>query len=242
MRALDGRFVPPTPGGDLIRQPEVLPTGRNLYAFDPYRIPSAAAMAEGSRLVDALLARATEEAGPDGPAALPETVAMVLWGTDNMKRDGAPVAQALALLGARPRFDSYGRLSGAELVSLEELGRPRIDVVMTTSGVFRDLLPLQLRLLAQAARMAALADEPLEMNHVRAHALAQAEALGCSVEDAEPTARPAPTPSSSSTPWRTWASPSRTWIRWSSASPTWTSTSTRWAASLAWPGAGRDAP
>jgi magnesium chelatase subunit H len=178
VRALDGRFVPPTPGGDLIRQPEVLPTGRNLYAFDPYRIPSPAAMAEGRRLVDALL----ERAGGDGP--LPETVAMVLWGTDNMKRDGAPVAQALALLGAEPRFDSYGRLAGARLVPLEELGRPRIDVVMTTSGVFRDLLPLQLKLLAEAVRMAALADEPDEDNYVRTHARAQAEALGCSLEDA----------------------------------------------------------
>jgi magnesium chelatase subunit H len=181
VRALDGRFVPPTPGGDLIRQPEVLPTGRNLYAFDPYRIPSPAAMAEGRRLVEALLERA---AAGTGGTAFPETVAMVLWGTDNMKRDGAPVAQALALLGAEPRFDSYGRLAGARLVPLEELGRPRIDVVMTTSGVFRDLLPLQLKLLAEAVRMAALADEPDEDNYVRRHALAQAEALGCSLEDA----------------------------------------------------------
>ncbi len=179
VRALDGRFVPPAPGGDLLRRPEVLPTGRNLYAFDPYRIPDAGACAEGDRLVEALLERATTDGTP-----LPETVAMVLWGTDNMKRNGAPVAQALALMGAAPRFDTYGRLAGASLVPLHELGRPRIDVVMTTSGVFRDLLPLQIKLLAEAALAAATADEPTNRNYVRKHALEQAETLGCSLEEA----------------------------------------------------------
>ena len=76
---------------------------------------------------------------------------MVLWGTDNLKSEGGPIAQALALMGARPRFDSYGRLAGAELIPLDELGRPRIDVVITLSGIFRDLLPLQIKLLAEAA-------------------------------------------------------------------------------------------
>jgi magnesium chelatase subunit H len=75
----------------------------------------------------------------------------VLWGSDNIKSDGTPIAQALALMGAVPRFDSYGRLSGADLIPLAALGRPRIDVVMTLSGIFRDLLPLQTRMLAEAA-------------------------------------------------------------------------------------------
>ena len=75
-------------------------------------------------------------------------------------------------MGARPRFDAYGRLTGAELIPLAELGRPRIDVVATLSGIFRDLLPLQTRLLAEAAWLAASAEEPLELNFVRAHALA----------------------------------------------------------------------
>ena len=74
---------------------------------------------------------------------LPETVALVLWGTDNLKSEGGPIAQALALLGAAPRFDSFGRLCGARLMPLEELGRPRVDVMLTLSGIFRDLLPLQ---------------------------------------------------------------------------------------------------
>jgi hypothetical protein len=73
-----------------------------------------------------------------------------LWGSDNIKSDGQQIAQALALIGAVPRFDSFGRLSGADLIPLEKLGRPRIDVVMTLSGIFRDLLPLQTKMLAEA--------------------------------------------------------------------------------------------
>jgi magnesium chelatase subunit H len=115
---------------------------------------------------------------------LPETIALVLWGTDNLKSEGGPIAQALALLGAKPRFDSYGRLAGAELVPLEQLGRPRIDVVMTLSGIFRDLLPLQIKLLAEAAFAAAGADEPLDQNFVRKHALAYQQAHGGDLESA----------------------------------------------------------
>jgi magnesium chelatase subunit H len=179
LRALDGRFVPPSPAGDLLRTTDVLPTGRNLHGFDPFRIPSAYAMADGARQAARLLARTLA----DGHA-LPETVAIVLWGTDNLKTDGAPLAQALALIGARPRFDSYGRLAGAALVPLADLGRPRIDVVMTLSGIFRDLLPLQIRLLAEAALLAASADEAPEDNFVRKHALAYQQAHGGDFETA----------------------------------------------------------
>ena len=116
-------------------------------------------------------APASSAASPNS-GRIPETIAMVLWGTDNLKSEGAQIAQALALIGARPRFDSYGRLAGAELIPLAELGRPRIDVVVTLSGIFRDLLPLQTRMLAEAALLAAQADEPPEMNFVRKHSLA----------------------------------------------------------------------
>jgi magnesium chelatase subunit H len=87
-------------------------------------------------------------------------------------------------MGAKPRFDSYGRLCGADLVALEQLGRPRVDVVVTLSGIFRDLLPLQTKLLAEAAWLAATADEPVEMNFVRAHALAYMQAKGVDMETA----------------------------------------------------------
>jgi magnesium chelatase subunit H len=179
LHALDGRFVRPVPGGDLLRTPEVLPTGRNLHGFDPFRLPSTFAQSDGRRQADELLARYRRD-GHD----LPESIAIVLWGTDNLKTEGAPIGQALALLGAKPRFDSFNRLAGAELLPLEELGRPRIDVVMTLSGIFRDLLPMQTKLLAEAAYLAAEADEPLEQNFVRKHTLAYMDSDGCDFETA----------------------------------------------------------
>lgn len=179
VHALDGGYIAPAPGGDLLRNPGVLPTGRNLYGFDPWRVPSAFAVADGRRQAQRLLDRHLAEGNP-----LPETVALVLWATDNMKTEGAAIAQALALMGALPRFDSYGRLAGAELIPLAELGRPRIDVVLTVSGIFRDLLPLQMKLLAEAAWLAATAEEPEVMNFVRKHSTAHAGALGIDLETA----------------------------------------------------------
>jgi magnesium chelatase subunit H len=167
LHALDGGYIRPAPGGDLLRTTEVLPTGRNLHGFDPFKIPSAFAVQDGARQAEKLLARHVADAGQ-----LPETVAIVLWGTDNLKTEGGPIAQALWLMGARPRHDSYGRIAGASLVPLEDLGRPRIDVMVTLSGIFRDLLPLQTKLLAEAAQLAAAAEEPPEQNFIRKHALA----------------------------------------------------------------------
>ncbi|MGE0311924.1 MAG: magnesium chelatase subunit H [Lautropia sp.] len=180
LRGLDGRFIVPAPGGDLLHNPQVLPTGRNLHGFDPYRIPTAWAMQSGQRQAERLLARYRDDGHP-----LPESIALVLWGTDNLKSGGTPIGQALALLGARARFDHYGRLAGAELVPLAVLKRPRIDIVVTLSGIFRDLLPIQTRLLAEACLLAASAeDEPLDMNHVRRHALQYQRAHGCDLETA----------------------------------------------------------
>ncbi|HIJ62023.1 MAG TPA: magnesium chelatase subunit H [Rhodospirillaceae bacterium] len=179
IHALDAGFVPPVAGGDLLRTPAILPTGRNLHGFDPFRIPSAFAMRDGAMQAQCLLSKHLSEGAP-----LPETVAFVLWGTDNLKSEGVPIGQVLALMGTRARFDSYGRLCGAELVPLSELGRPRIDVVTTLSGIFRDLLPLQTKMLADAAFLAASADEPVELNFVRKHALAYQADLGCDLETA----------------------------------------------------------
>jgi len=179
MRALDGRFLRPAPGGDVLGTPDVLPTGRNLHGFDPFRMPSALAVREGARQARRLLGRHEADGHP-----LPESIAIVLWGTDNLKTEGASIAQALALIGATPRFDTYGRLAGAELIPLEELGRPRVDVVTTLSGIFRDLFPLQTRLLAEASYLAASADEPLELNFVRKHSLEHQTRHGCDLETA----------------------------------------------------------
>jgi magnesium chelatase subunit H len=175
MRALSAEYIEPVPGGDLIRSPEVLPSGRNIHAFDPFRMPTAFALQDGAKQADRLI-----EAAGD----MPRSVALVLWGSDNIKSDGGPISQALALMGATPRFDGYGRLCGADLIPLEDLGRPRIDVVMTLSGIFRDLLPLQTRMLAEAAYKAATADEPVERNFVRAHALDYMDKMGVGIEEA----------------------------------------------------------
>ena len=175
LRALGGHFISPVPGGDLIRSTDILPTGRNIHAFDPFRMPTAFAIKDGALQAQRLL---------DTHPTLPRTVALVLWGSDNIKSDGGPLSQALALMGAKPRFDHYGRLCGADLIPLAELGRPRIDVVMTLSGIFRDLLPLQTRMLAEAAWKAAMAEEPLSQNFIRAHALAYAEEMGVDMDTA----------------------------------------------------------
>jgi magnesium chelatase subunit H len=179
IHALDGGYIPPAPGGDLLKTPAILPTGRNLYGFDPFRMPTAYAMQDGARLADLLLERHQAEGN-----GLPETVALLLWGSDNLKSEGGPLAQALHLFGAEPRRDGYGRLCGAQLIPLETLGRPRIDVIITLSGIFRDLLPMQTKLLAEAALLAATADEPEQKNFVRKHVLAFMAANGGTVEDA----------------------------------------------------------
>ncbi len=179
LKALDGRFIAPAQGGDVLRTPAVLPTGRNLHGFDPFRIPSAFAMADGARQATRIIQRHLADGN-----RMPQKVAVVLWGADNVKSEGGPIGQALALMGALPRFDGYGRLVGATLVPLAVLGRPRIDVIMTLSGIFRDLLPLQTKLLAEAAFLAASADEPLEMNFIRKNALDYQAEHGCDLETA----------------------------------------------------------
>ncbi|MBX0327455.1 magnesium chelatase subunit H [Oscillochloris sp. ZM17-4] len=179
LNALSGGYTPPSPGNDVVRNPAVVPTGRNIHGLDPYRIPSAAAQVSGARVVDDLLARLTKEQGQ-----IPETVALILWGTDNIKTEGEGVAQALSLLGARAISDELGKVADVALIPLEELGRPRVDVVATVSGIFRDLMAMQAQLIDKAVRMAAAADEPEAMNFVRKHTLAQAAELGVSIDEA----------------------------------------------------------
>jgi magnesium chelatase subunit H len=180
VHALDGGYIKPVVGGDLLRSPDILPTGRNLHGFDPYRMPSASALRSGQLAANNLIERHLAEGN-----RFPETIAMVLWGTDNLKTEGSPIAQVLSLIGAEPRFDNYGRLAGARLTDLETLGRPRIDVIVTLSGIFRDLLPQQTRLLAEAAWLAATAeDEPLHLNFVRQHALDYMHEHQCDMETA----------------------------------------------------------
>ncbi|MEL6553258.1 MAG: magnesium chelatase subunit H [Cyanobacteria bacterium J06621_11] len=180
LSALDGEYILPGPGGDPIRNPDVLPTGKNIHALDPQSIPTSAAVQSAKTVVDRLLERQKVE----NNGAYPETIATVLWGTDNIKTYGESLAQMMWFVGVKPMPDSLGRMNKLELIPLEELGRPRVDVVINCSGVFRDLFVNQMALLDRAVKMAAEADEPLEMNFVRKHALAQAEEFGMSLRDA----------------------------------------------------------
>lgn len=180
LKGLEGEYVLPGPGGDPIRNPDVLPTGKNIHALDPQSIPTTAAVQSAKIVVDRLLARHMADNG----GQFPETISCVLWGTDNIKTYGESLAQIMWMVGVRPVPDALGRVNKLELLSLEELGRPRIDVVINCSGVFRDLFINQMNLLDKAVKMAAEADEPLEMNYVRKHALQQAEEMGINLRQA----------------------------------------------------------
>jgi len=178
--ALNGEYISPGPGGDPIRNPDVLPTGKNMHALDPQSIPTKAAVDVAEVVCNRLIERMRQ----DNNGVYPESVAFTLWGTDNIKTYGESLAQVLALAGVRPIPDSLGRVNKLELIPLEELGRPRIDVVVSCSGVFRDLFINQMNLLDRGIKMAAEADEDPEMNFVRKHALEQAEEFGIDIREA----------------------------------------------------------
>ena len=198
MSALDGGYVKPAPGGDLLRDgSSVLPTGRNIHALDPYRMPSQGASARGTRAAAEIIRQHLEANG----GVYPETVAVTLWGLDTIKTRGEAIAIVLALVGARAVREGTGRTGklsrdlqvlystpltyGAhtrpkvcfELIPLEELGRPRIDVLASLSGIFRDSFANVVDLLDDMFERAATAEESPEMNFVRKHA-AELEAAG----------------------------------------------------------------
>jgi magnesium chelatase subunit H len=179
VRSLRGEYVEPGPGADIVQNPSVLPTGRNTHAVNPYAVPSRVAFARAERVADSLLERHRRERG-----RYPRAMALVLWGLDNIKTQGEGVAQALWLLGVRPVRDGMNRVTGVEAIPLERLGRPRVDVVMTVSGIFRDLFGATMLLLDKAVRCVAELDEPAELNPIRASVAAQVEAEGCAFDEA----------------------------------------------------------
>ncbi|HEV7864772.1 MAG TPA: cobaltochelatase subunit CobN, partial [Acidimicrobiia bacterium] len=166
LRALDGRYVPAGPSGAPTRgMAHVLPTGRNFYSVDPKTLPTKAAWDVGRQLADAVCARHRHETGE-----WPASVGLVVWGTAAMRTHGDDIAEALALLGARPVWaEESGRVTGVEPVPLEELGRPRIDVTLRISGFFRDAFPHLVHLVDEAVELVRNLDEPPEQNFVRAH-------------------------------------------------------------------------
>ena len=178
-RALRGEYVEPGPGADIVQNPAALPTGRNTHAVNPYAVPSDVAYARGESVVNLLLERHRREQG-----SYPRAMALVLWGLDNIKTQGEGVAQALWLLGVRPVRDSLNRVADVEPLPLERLGRPRIDVVMTVSGTFRDLFGPTMMLLDRAVRCVAELDEPEESNYVRRNVREQMREDACAFDEA----------------------------------------------------------
>ena len=179
-RALRGEYVEPGPGADIVQNPSILPTGRNTHAVNPYAVPSHAAYQRAGRVVETLLERHRAEHGRQ-----PRTMALVLWGLDNIKTQGEGVAQALHLLGVRPVRDSLNRVTEVEPIPLHELGRARVDVVMTVSGIFRDLFGATMLLLDKAVRSVAELDEPDELNPVRTNVQARVAEGDCTLEEAQ---------------------------------------------------------
>lgn len=168
--ALDGRHVTPGYGGDPIRNPDSLPTGRNLYGFDPSRVPTKAAYEAGREALDKLIAAHRARHGTP-----PTKLAFTLWSVETMRHFGVLEAQALYAMGVRPKWNPGGQVTGVELIPREELGRPRIDVVLSATGLYRDHFPNVIKQLADAAVLAGKADET--DNAVRASTVALAARL-----------------------------------------------------------------
>jgi cobaltochelatase CobN len=182
VQALEGRFVPAGPSADLVRNPGALPTGRNFFGLDPARIPGRAVYQQGERLASSLVEDYRKRHG-----RYPDKLTMNLWGVETSRHEGIMEAQAMALMGVRPTWDERGRVTGVEAVSRRDLGRPRVDVTMVSSGLFRDLFGNVLSLLDKAAQLARAQDDEdgnVLAQHSRATA-AELQADGVPADEAE---------------------------------------------------------
>jgi cobaltochelatase CobN len=182
MQALSGRYIPTGASADLVRNPNALPTGRNFFGLDPSRIPSKTTYEAGAKLAQQLVDDYRKRHG-----AYPEKLSMNLWGVETSRHEGVMEAQAMALMGIRPTWDERGRVTGVEALSRKQLGRPRLDVTLVSSGLFRDLFPNLLTLMDQAAQLAQKQDDE-GGNVMAAHSRKVAAALtarGISAEEAQ---------------------------------------------------------
>lgn len=176
LAGLEGRYLSTSYGGDPIKNPDALPTGRNLYGFDPSRVPTTAAWEAGRDALEQLLAAHRAQAGRS-----PAKLAFTLWSVETMRHFGLLEAQALWALGVEPVWDAGGRVVDVRLVPREQLRRPRVDVVLSATGLYRDHFPNVMRLLAKAARLAAEAgdeaDNPVARNSERVAAALRAQGV-----------------------------------------------------------------
>ena len=183
--SLEAKYIMPSVGGDVLRTPDVLPTGRNFYSFDPRTIPTEEAYEIGSETMDALLVDYYERHGE-----FPEKIAFVLWGIETMRNHGIPHSQMLYLMGVEPVWKADGKIlyySKAKAENLRIMNesemtlqltdgtvvtRPRIDVIGHSSGLHRDQFPWQMNLLDDAVRIVSQLNETDDRNYVRKHSLA----------------------------------------------------------------------
>ncbi|RJS49391.1 MAG: cobalamin biosynthesis protein CobN [Methanobacterium sp.] len=182
LAALRAEFISPAPSGSPIRKPDVLPTGYNFYSFDPRTAPDSAAWELGKKMADDLVNSFCQEKG-----YYPDNVGVVLWSIESMRTNGQSIALILRLMGLEPVWSS-GRLNGFKVTPLEELGRPRIDVTVSISGLFRDTFSYTIDMLDDAFRLVASLDENGEENHIRKNYLEDREKflnLGLSPAEAE---------------------------------------------------------
>ncbi|SDU01937.1 cobaltochelatase subunit CobN [Stappia sp. ES.058] len=185
--ALGGRFVPPGPSGAPTRgRPDVLPTGRNFYSVDVRAVPTKTSWRIGAASAERLVERHFQDEGD-----YPQAVVLTCWGTANMRTGGDDVAQALALIGTRPKWEpGSGRVTGFDILSLAELGRPRIDVTLRISGFFRDAFPHQIDLFQSAVAAVAALEEPADANPLADRVRTETRRL---IEAGEPADRAART-------------------------------------------------
>jgi cobaltochelatase CobN len=165
IQALNGQYIPAGPSADLVRNPDALPTGRNFFGLDPSRIPSRATYEQG-----ALLAKQLVEDYRRRHGIYPDKITINLWGVETSRHEGIMEAQIMALLGVRPKWDERGRVTGVEAIPRSALGRPRVDVTMVSSGLFRDLFGNLLKLLDEASQLAQQQDDgdsPLQANSLK---------------------------------------------------------------------------
>ena len=161
LNALAGGYVAPTSGGDAVANPQAVPTGRNLYAVNAETTPSEQAWAKGKELAENTLAQYKKTHGD-----YPRKVSYTFWSSEFIESEGATIAQVLYMLGVEPVRDAYGRVSDLRLIPSEQLGRPRVDVIVQTSGQFRDLAASRLALISRAVEMAAAATDDRYGNRV----------------------------------------------------------------------------
>jgi cobaltochelatase CobN len=170
LRALDAGYILPNKGGDMVRSPEVLPTGRNIYQFDPTKVPTATAYERGVQIAEEVVQKYLDEDGK-----YPESIGIVLWGFETSNTEGETIGEILRLIGVEvvstmtDNRCGWGYFSDLRVIPQEELGRPRIDVTINICGMFRDMFPNLLELLDKAFKMVSELDEPDEINLVSKH-------------------------------------------------------------------------